>query len=69
MAASRSVIVIPAKKHALNNQVEEKPKLRVAAYCRVSTIVKSRLPATKHRLNITPPTYKDPGWVLATFCG
>ena len=37
MAASRSVTVIPARKHVIENKDEEKPKLRVAAYCRVST--------------------------------
>ena len=31
-------------------------------------IVKSRLPATKHRLNITPPTFGT-RLVLAEFCG
>lgn len=38
MNASRSVTVIPARKRVGNTvQLEEKPKLRVAAYCRVST--------------------------------
>lgn len=36
MAVSRNVMVIPARKRAGNNIVDEKPKLRVAAYCRVS---------------------------------
>ena len=38
MNASKSVTVIPARKRMGNTvQLEEKPKLRVAAYCRVST--------------------------------
>jgi site-specific DNA recombinase len=37
MTVSKSVTVIPARKHALKSKDEEKPKLRVAAYCRVST--------------------------------
>ncbi|MBF4482283.1 MAG: recombinase family protein [Dehalococcoides mccartyi] len=37
MEVSRNVTVIPARKHTRKNNDEEKPKLRVAAYCRVST--------------------------------
>ena len=37
MAVSKSVTVIPARKHVRKSEDEEKPKLRVAAYCRVST--------------------------------
>lgn len=37
MEVSKNVTVIPARKHARKNKNEEKPKLRVAAYCRVST--------------------------------
>lgn len=37
MAFSRNVIVIPVRKRVGNNIVDEKPKLRVAAYCIVST--------------------------------
>lgn len=38
MNATRNVTVIPARKRVGNTvQLEEKPKLRVAAYCRVST--------------------------------
>jgi site-specific DNA recombinase len=37
MEVSKNVTVIPAKKHACKNKDEEKPKLRVAVYCRIST--------------------------------
>lgn len=33
----QNITVIPARKHSRKNKDEEKPKLRVAAYCRVST--------------------------------
>jgi site-specific DNA recombinase len=34
---NKNITVIPARKHSRKNKDEEKPKLRVAAYCRVST--------------------------------
>lgn len=37
MAVNKNVMVIPARKRVGNNKDDEKPKLRVAAYCRVST--------------------------------
>ena len=37
MEVSKNVTVIPARKHTRKSKNEEKPKLRVAAYCRVST--------------------------------
>ena len=37
MEVSKNVTVIPARKHTRKSKDEEKPKLRVAAYCRVST--------------------------------
>ena len=38
MTATKNITVIPARRHVGNNvKTEEKPKLRVAAYCRVST--------------------------------
>ena len=37
MDANRSVTLIPARKLSRKTKDEEKPKLRVAAYCRVST--------------------------------
>ena len=37
MAVNANVTVIPARKHKRKSPDEEKPKLRVAAYCRVST--------------------------------
>lgn len=38
MEANKNITVIPARKRVGNTvTAEEKPKLRVAAYCRVST--------------------------------
>jgi len=37
MEVNKNVTVIPARKHIRKNKNDEKPKLRVAAYCRVST--------------------------------
>lgn len=37
MEVSKNVTVIPARKHTRKSKDEEKPKLQVAAYCRVST--------------------------------
>lgn len=37
MTNNMNVIVIPPRRNANNSKGEEKPKLRVAAYCRVSS--------------------------------
>jgi len=37
MEVNKNVTVIPARKHTRKSKDEEKPKLRMAAYCRVST--------------------------------
>jgi len=37
MEVNKNVTVIPARKHTRKSKNDEKPKLRVAAYCRVST--------------------------------
>ncbi len=37
MKVKKNVTVIPARKHIRKNKGDEKPKLRAAAYCRVST--------------------------------
>ena len=66
MTASRSVTVIPARKHLIENKDEEKPKLRVAAYCRVST--DSEEQATSYETQIdhyTAYIQGHPDWVLA----
>jgi DNA invertase Pin-like site-specific DNA recombinase len=58
--------VIPARKHALKSKDEEKPKLRVAAYCRVST--DSEEQATSYETQIehyTAYIQGHPDWVLA----
>ena len=59
------VTVIPARKQS-RIQTEEAPKLRVAAYCRVST--DSDEQATSYEAQIehyTEYVSKHPGWVLA----
>ena len=62
-----NVMVIPAKRQVGNNiKKAEKPKLRVAAYCRVST--DSDEQATSYEAQIehyTEYIYKNPEWVLA----
>jgi len=66
MAVSKSVTVIPARKHARKGADEEKPKLRVAAYCRVST--DSDEQATSYDTQIehyTTYIQGHPDWVLA----
>jgi site-specific DNA recombinase len=66
MAVSKSVTVIPARKHARKGADEEKPKLRVAAYCRVST--DSDEQATSYDTQIehyTTYIQGQPDWVLA----
>lgn len=66
MEVSKNVTVIPARKHARKNKDEEKPKLRVAAYCRVST--DSDEQATSYEAQIehyTAYINGHPDWELA----
>ena len=62
-----NVMVIPARRQVGNNiKKAEKPKLRVAAYCRVST--DSDEQATSYEAQIEHYTefiQKNPEWVLA----
>ena len=62
-----NITVIPAKRQVGNNITQkEKPKLRVAAYCRVST--DSDEQATSYEVQIehyTESIQKNPNWVLA----
>ena len=66
MAVSKSVTVITARKNVRKSEDEEKPKLRVAAYCRVST--DSDEQATSYETQIEHYTAYIQGhsdWVLA----
>jgi site-specific DNA recombinase len=66
MAVSKNVTVIPARKHTRKSKDEEKPKLRVAAYCRVST--DSEEQATSYEAQIEHYTNyikSNPEWELA----
>ena len=66
MAVNKNVTVIPARKHTRKSDDEEKPKLRVAAYCRVST--DSDEQATSYDTQIehyTAYIQGHPEWVLA----
>ena len=67
MEAKKTVTLLPARKHAAKaNKDEEKPKLRVAAYCRVST--DSDEQATSYEAQIehyTAYINSHPDWVLA----
>ena len=66
MAVNKNVTVIPARRHTRKSEDEEKPKLRVAAYCRVST--DSEEQATSYDTQIehyTAYIQGHPDWVLA----
>ncbi len=66
MAVSKNVFLIPARKHAHKSKDEEKPKLRYG--CLLPCFhgqPENELPAMKHRLSITQPTYKGIDWMLA----
>jgi len=66
MEVNKNVTIIPARKHSRRNKDEEKPKLRVAAYCRVST--DSDEQATSYEAQIEHyTTYINghPDWQLA----
>lgn len=66
MATNRTVTVLPARKHIRKDSDEEKPKLRVAAYCRVST--DSDEQATSYDAQIehyTAYINGHPDWTLA----
>lgn len=66
MATNRTVTVLPARTHARKDSDEEKPKLRVAAYCRVST--DSDEQATSYDAQIehyTAYINGHPDWTLA----
>ena len=66
MTNNMNVIVIPPRRNANKCKGEEKPKLRVAAYCRVST--DSEEQATSYETQIehyTSYIKNHPDWVLA----
>lgn len=66
MEVSKNITVIPARKHRRTEPGEEKPKLRVAAYCRVSTDTEEQ--ATSYETQIdhyTAYINGHPGWTLA----
>jgi len=66
LVTNRTVTVLPARKHTRKDSDEEKPKLRVAAYCRVST--DSDEQATSYEAQIehyTAYINGHPDWTLA----
>ena len=66
MEVSKNITVIPARKHRRTEAGEEKPKLRVAAYCRVSTETEEQ--ATSYETQIdhyTAYINGHPDWTLA----
>src|SRR5690625_6849475 len=66
MALARSVTVIPARRRTRNVDAEEKEKLKVAAYCRVST--DSEEQATSYEVQVehyTTYIQNNPEWELA----
>src|SRR5699024_7584717 len=66
MTLARSVTVIPARRRTRNVDAEEKKKLKVAAYCRVST--DSEEQATSYEVQVehyTTYIQNNPEWELA----
>src|SRR5690554_2763192 len=66
MSLARSVTVIPARRRTRNVDAEEKEKLKVAAYCRVST--DSEEQATSYEVQLehyTTYIQNNPEWELA----
>lgn len=66
MTLARSVIVIPARRRTRNVDAEDKKKLKVAAYCRVST--DSEEQATSYEVQVehyTTYIQNNPEWELA----
>ena len=66
MALARSVTVIPARRRTRNVDAEKKKKLKVAAYCRVST--DSEEQATSYEVQVehyTTYIQNNPEWRLA----
>ncbi|MFC0301772.1 recombinase family protein [Virgibacillus soli] len=66
MALARSVTVIPARRRTRNVNAEEKEKIKVAAYCRVST--DSEEQATSYEVQVehyTTYIQNNPEWELA----
>src|SRR5690625_1340023 len=66
MALARSVTVIPARRRTRNVDTEDKKKLKVAAYCRVST--DSEEQATSYEVQVEHYTtfiQNNPEWELA----
>src|SRR5690625_1693130 len=66
MALARSVTVIPARRRTRNVDAEENEKLKVAAYCRVST--DSEEQATSYEVQVehyTTYIQNNPEWELA----
>jgi len=66
MALARSVTVIPARRRTRNVDAEDKKKLKVAAYCRVST--DSEEQATSYEVQVehyTTYIQNNPEWELA----
>jgi len=55
-----NIMLIPAKKQIGNNvKAADKPKLRVAAYCRVSTDSDEQATSYETQLNIIPITLRE----------
>jgi len=66
MEVSKSITVIPARKHRRTAPGEEKPKLRVAAYCRVSTDTEEQSTSYETQIDhYTAYINGHPDWTLA----
>ena len=66
MEVSKNITVIPARKHRRTEPGEEKPKLRVAAYCRVSTDTEEQSTSYETQIDhYTAYINGHPDWTLA----
>ncbi len=66
MEVNKNVTMIPARKHTRKNKDEERSKLRVAAYCRVSTDSDEQASSYDAQIeHYTSYTNGHPDWVLA----
>ena len=66
MEVSKSITVIPARKHRRTEPGAEKPKLHVAAYCRVSTDTEEQSTSYETQIDhYTAYINGHPDWTLA----
>src|SRR5699024_12490695 len=66
MTLARSVTVIPARRRTRNGDAEDKKKLKVAAYCRVSTDSEEQATSYEDQVeHYTTYIQNNPEWEMA----